>query len=325
MSPLISIVVPVYNASKTIERCIKSVLSQTYSQFELIIIDDGSTDDSLAICEKFAMSDSRIIVRHQENKGVSAARNLGISQCNGEWISFVDSDDYLEESFLHDLITDSSDCDLIVGGYMKKYVKTNQEVKGVQFPNKYIEKGDDCMPIWDEILLYGTPWGKLFKSSIIKTYNITFPIDFSLCEDHIFNYDFRMHTKRIKLSDKNGYFYVNNGTATLSRNTSVDPDLKWKAFLILSEKLKEIIRKFNFKSDCIPLTNSSMIRLYVSTIVDCYKRKMYNSEYIVPTRELRGRIRSFYKPKSINGYVLKFVLSYLPSWLQCFILKLLIR
>ena len=70
MSPLISIVVPVYNASKTIERCISSVLSQTFSQFELILIDDGSTDDSLAICEQFAMFDSRIIVRHQENKGV---------------------------------------------------------------------------------------------------------------------------------------------------------------------------------------------------------------------------------------------------------------
>lgn len=325
MSPLISIVVPVYNASKTIERCIESVLSQTFSQFELILIDDGSTDDSLAICEQFAMSDSRIIVRHQENKGVSAARNLGISQCSGEWISFVDSDDYLGESFLHDLITDSSDCDLIVGGYIKKYIKTNQEVKGVQFPNKYIEMGDDCMPIWDEALLYGTPWGRLFKSSIIKTYNITFPIDFSLHEDHIFNFVFLLYASRIKLSDKNGYIYVNNGTATLSRNASFDPDLKWKAFLILSDKFEEIIRKFNLISDCLPLTNDFIIRLYISAVVNSYKRKAFNSEYVVPSRELIGRIRSFYKPKSSKGYVLKFVLAYLPSWLQCFILKLLIR
>lgn len=321
MSPLISIVVPVYNASKTIERCISSVLSQTFSQFELILIDDGSTDDSLAICEQFAMSDSRIIVRHQENKGVSAARNLGISLCHGEWISFVDSDDYLGESFLHDLITDSSDCDLIVGGYMKKYVKTNQEVKGVQFPNKYIDKDEDCMTLWDKVLYYGEPWGKLFKSAVIKQHNIVFPIEFSLCEDHIFNYDFRMHTSRIKLSDKNGYFYVNNGTATLSRNASFDPDLKWKAFLILSDKLKGIIRKLNLKSDCLPLTNDFIIRLYISAVVNSYKRKAFNSEYVVPSRELRGRIRTFYKPKSIKGYVLKFVLAYLPSWL----LKLLIR
>ena len=325
MSPLISIVVPVYNASKTIERCIESVLSQTYSQFELILIDDGSTDDSLAICEKFAMSDSRIIVRHQENKGVSAARNLGISLCNGEWISFVDSDDYLGESFLHDLITDSSDCDLIVGGYIKKYVKTNQEVEGIQFPNKYIDMGDNCMLIWDEILLYGTPWGKLFKSSIIKTYNITFPIDFSLHEDHIFYFVFLLNASRIKLSDKNGYFYVNSGIATLSRNASVDPDLKWNAFILLSDKFEEIIRKFNLKSDCLPFTQNFIIRLYISAVVNSYKRKVFNSEYIVPSRDLRGRIRSFHKPTSSKGYVLKFVLAYLPSWLQCFILKLLIR
>lgn len=325
MSPLISIVVPVYNASKTIERCIESVLSQTYSQFELILIDDGSTDDSLAICEKFAMSDSRIIVRHQENKGVSAARNLGISLCNGEWISFVDSDDYLGESYLHDLITVSSDCDIIIGGYMKKYVKTNQEVKGVQFPNKYIDIGEDCMPIWDGILLNGSPCGKLFKSSIIKTYNITFPIDFSLHEDHFFNYDFLIHTSKIKLSDKNEYFYVNNGTATLSRNASFDPDLKWNAFILLSDKFEEIIRKLNLKSDCLPLTNDFIIRLYVSAVVNSYKRKVFNSEYFVPSRDLRGQIRSFYKPKSIKGYVLKFVLAYLPTRLQCLILKLLIR
>ena len=325
MSSLISIVVPVYNASKTIERCIESVLSQTYSQFELIIIDDGSTDDSLAICEKIAMSDSRIIVRHQENKGVSAARNLGISLCNGEWISFVDSDDYLGERFLHDLISDSSDCELIVGGYIKKYVKTNQEVKGVQFPNKYIEMGDDCMPIWDEVLLYGTPWGKLFKSDIIKTYNISFPIDYSLHEDHIFNFVFLLYASRIKLSDRNGYFYVNNGTATLSRNASFDPDLKWNAFILLSDKFEEIIRKLNLKSDCLPLTQNFIIRLYISAVVNSYKRKVFNSEFFVPSRELRERIRSFHKPTSSKGYVLKFVLAYLPSWLQCFILKLLIR
>ncbi|MGM9841469.1 MAG: glycosyltransferase family 2 protein, partial [Candidatus Limisoma sp.] len=157
MKSLISIIVPVYNASATIKCCIESVLSQTYTNFELIIIDDGSTDDSLAICERFAMSDSRIIVKHQENKGVSAARNLGINLCNGEWISFLDSDDFFAESFLEDLITDSSDCDLIIGGYKKKYIKTNQVLQGIQFPNKYIDMDVDCMSIWDDVLIYGTP------------------------------------------------------------------------------------------------------------------------------------------------------------------------
>lgn len=325
MKSLISIIVPVYNASATIKCCIESVLSQTYTNFELVIVDDGSTDDSLAICEKFAMSDSRIIVRHQENKGVSAARNFGITLCNGEWISFLDSDDYFGESFLEDLITESSDCDLIIGGYKKKYIKTNQVLQGIQFPNKNIDMDDDCVSFWDYVLIYGTPWGKLFKSEIIKQHHITFPTDYSLHEDHIFFYEFLKNTNRIKLSDKNGYFYVNYGTATLSRNSSVDPNLKWNAYLHLSEKLKDIIRKFNLKNDCLPLTQNFIIRLYISAVINSYKRKIYNSEYIIPNKEIRIRIRTFHKPLSIKGFAIKYILVYTPSLLQRFLLKLLIR
>ena len=326
MRPLISIVVPVYNASHTIERCIKSVLSQTYPQFELIIIDDGSTDNSLTICKNIAMSDSRIIIQHQDNNGVSAARNVGIALCNGEWISFLDSDDYLDEQFLQDLISGTSSCDIIIGGYHKIDIKKNKEVKGNQFPNKYIhERANDSMSIWDEVLLYGTPWGKLFKSNIIKTYRITFPIDYSLHEDHIFYYEFLTHANRIKLSDKNGYYYINNGTPTLSRNSSVTPELKWNSYLQLSDRLNNIIEKFNLKNDCLPLTQNFIIRLYTSAIINCYRRKIYNSKYIFPSYELRERIRNFHKPLSIKGYIIKFILVYIPVNLQCFILKLLIR
>ena len=97
MKPLISVIVPVYNAGLSIEKCAKSILTQTFSNLELILIDDGSTDNSLFICRSLASQDARITVRHQSNQGVSKARNLGISISKGEWIAFVDADDYLYE------------------------------------------------------------------------------------------------------------------------------------------------------------------------------------------------------------------------------------
>ena len=93
MKPLISVIVPVYNAGLSIEKCAKSILTQTFSNLELIFIDDGSTDNSLFICRSLASQDARITVRHQSNQGVSKARNLGISISKGEWIAFVDADD----------------------------------------------------------------------------------------------------------------------------------------------------------------------------------------------------------------------------------------
>lgn len=326
MNPLISIIVPVYNARNTIERCINSVLSQTYSQFELIIIDDGSTDDSLAICEKFALSDSRIIVKHQDNKGVSAARNLGISLCKGEWISFLDSDDYLGEHFLQDLIVNTTDCDIIIGGLQKIYILENQELPDNRYPNAYIHDGfTDYISIWDKVLIYGYACGRLYKSTIIKTHHITFPIEYSLHEDHIFYYKFLTHSNIIKLSDKNGYYYVNNGVATLSRNTSVNPDLKWNAYQQISDILKEIIAKFKLTNDSLPLTQNFIIRLYISAVINSYRRKMYNSKYIFPNNDLRNQIRKFHKPLSIKGYAIKYILGYLPNGMQHLILKLLIR
>ena len=104
MKVKVSIIVPVYNAEKTLERCINSILRQTYAEWEMIIIDDGSTDLSGQLCEQYALQDSRIIVIHQENKGVSAARNVGIDVAKGIYLIFVDSDDEIISTFLADYI-----------------------------------------------------------------------------------------------------------------------------------------------------------------------------------------------------------------------------
>ena len=102
---MVSVIIPIYNCEKYLNECISSVLGQTYKDFELILVDDGSTDNSLNICYEFAKKDSRIIVIHQENGGVSSARNKGLKNAKGEFITFVDSDDYVENDWLKMLLT----------------------------------------------------------------------------------------------------------------------------------------------------------------------------------------------------------------------------
>ena len=103
-SPKVSIIVPVYNVEKYLHRCVDSILLQTFTDFELLLIDDGSTDKSVGICDKYALKDRRIRVFHKKNGGVSSARNLGIKKSNGVYILFVDSDDYLSPSHLNNYI-----------------------------------------------------------------------------------------------------------------------------------------------------------------------------------------------------------------------------
>ena len=122
-SKIISIIVPIYNSEKYLERCINSILNQTYTNFELILINDGSKDSSLKICRKYASKDNRIVVIDKENEGVSIARNMGIQRAKGELISFVDADDYIEKTFLEDMLNVMSkyNVDYVTCGYNRVY------------------------------------------------------------------------------------------------------------------------------------------------------------------------------------------------------------
>ena len=123
----ISIIVPVYNCENYINKCIESILSQSYPYFELLLIDDGSTDKSGEICDKYKSIDSRIKVFHENNNGVSYARNLGISNSIGEYIAFVDSDDWVEPDYISSLITEASKADLIFFG--SKFHYAHNDIK----------------------------------------------------------------------------------------------------------------------------------------------------------------------------------------------------
>lgn len=167
MSDLITVIIPVYNVSDYISRTINSVLCQTYKDWELILVDDGSTDDSGDICEAYSATDERIKVIHQKNGGVSSARNMGIELSSGKYIAFIDGDDYISEYYFETLynMLVNNDADMSVQIYYNMY-PTGREKSVKENINK-------IMSAWDFIefeILEGrdtSPYVKLYKSEII--------------------------------------------------------------------------------------------------------------------------------------------------------------
>ena len=162
MENKVSIIIPIYNSNKYLKECLDSIINQTYSNLEIILIDDGSKDNSFDICEEYAKKDKRIILKKKNNEGVSATRNLGIEICTGKYILFIDSDDYCNENMIEKILYNSQKNDLIICGYNKIYKN-----KKVHYIVKNKEKNIEDMVINDESV-GGYLWNKLFKTSIIK-------------------------------------------------------------------------------------------------------------------------------------------------------------
>lgn len=182
----VSIVIPVYNAGKCIEKCIESIMNQTYKDWELVIVDDGSCDDSLYLCKKYAGKDNRINLFSKPNGGVSQARNYGIDRVHGEYVTFIDADDYIEPNFLTTLLECQS-FDFVSLSH-KRFGKENKIMTlkndiTFELPSGFrsiISRNDNV----SLFVLY--PWAKLFKVEIIKQHNIRFCEKIRLAEDSLF-------------------------------------------------------------------------------------------------------------------------------------------
>lgn len=213
---MISVIIPVYNVECYLDECIQSVVDQTYSDWECIIVDDGSTDESGDICDEWVKKDKRIRVVHQENRGVSPARNRGIEETRGESLVFVDSDDSIGVEHLWQLVN-AEDADLVVSG-IRQISKDGQtdEMKPKTNKNFVLNKDSliDFVDLNDKFLLYG-PVAKLYKTSILKEHAIRFPVGCNYGEDLQFNLQYLEQVKTITQVDDVSYFY-RRGTETLS-------------------------------------------------------------------------------------------------------------
>ena len=166
----ISVIIPVYNVEKYILNTIESVMFQTYSNIEIILVDDGSTDNSSKICDELAKKDNRISVIHQDNQGLSAARNVGTAIATGDFIFYLDGDDYLEKNCLEKLLEVADDCILVIGSYFYTY-SDHEDVADIQYLEKSVLNTDEAMHDLLVGKIQNFAWGKLIKSDIAKKHS----------------------------------------------------------------------------------------------------------------------------------------------------------
>ena len=245
-SPVISIIIPIYNSSRFLCGCLDCILSQSFDDFELILVDDGSKDNSLDICRKYAANDSRIKVIHQDNAGVSSARNRGLDEAKGDYIYFPDSDDIMPENALALLLNGiGNKCNYAVGGYQ---IYSEDDICTYSIDNT-----DFGFMSRDEMLLQffapspyvyqGYLWNKLFKRSIIEENNIRFEPTIKFNEDRLFCVRYVCSLKqeeRIYYNWKPVYQYVQRSTSAMASlrekfNPNFITDLK--AYALMKEPL----------------------------------------------------------------------------------------
>lgn len=204
MEELISVIVPVYNAEKTLERCLNSILQQVYKEIEVICVDDGSKDNSLSTLKRFEQFDKRVKVITKVNEGVSVARNVGIKASNGQYILFVDSDDYIEKNMILDLYQamKKTEADIAIEGYRE--INHESSIEVYDYKN-CIEKKDFLLKCIQHT--GGVVCSKLYTTAVIKENNIFFRKDLSLSEDLIFALECMKRAKRLIQIEQADYVY----------------------------------------------------------------------------------------------------------------------
>ena len=237
--PLLSIVVPVYNKEDTLERALISITQQRCRDFEIIIVNDGSTDNTYSICQKWARQDERIRIVDQENRGVAAARNKGLQAATGQYLAFVDPDDYVEENWLSDLFSDRLS-DLVVWGYDRQKYDKNGALLSHKYEIPIDEPFGTVSP--NELFQMETQivyplWNKLFNRSIIEENNITFP-NIQCWEDACFVLEYVCHIDTARLLGKCYYNYTETvGSESLSKKSYVpERDKQYHTLYLYSQK-----------------------------------------------------------------------------------------
>lgn len=224
---MVSIVIPIYNPGAALKKCVESVQRQSFHDIEIILINDGSTDSSGAVCKEYATKDSRITYIEQLNEGVSASRNNGISKAKGEYITFIDSDDYVDENYIECMVSaiKRSNADIVIQGL--RQIHNGRIIKTDAFECGVFHVSEISFHLFDKIFYYCGPYCKMFKTSIIKENNITFPTDLSYGEDSVFYHRYLEKCMVIELIPEISYNYTVGNQGALSTKL-LHPDAFWQ-------------------------------------------------------------------------------------------------
>lgn len=287
---MISLVVPVYNVESFLRQCLDSLVNQTYSDIEIICVNDGSTDGSLDILKQYAAKDARIKVVSQENQGLSEARNKGVDIAQGKWMMFVDSDDWLETDCCEKVMSVASDNDLLIFSYIREF-KASSAFKNIfdEQPKVFSEKGMDWLyerliaPNGEELRdpskldSLSTAWGKCYRSDIIKENCLTYVSTKEIgTEDLLFNVEYFKYVNQAQYIPTPFYHYRKAILSTLSSLYKEQLDKKWTR---LFERIKEVVAPLNRNELIEALERRKALCLFGLGLNIVFSRKGWRQEY----------------------------------------------
>ncbi len=314
MSEKVSVIVPVYNAQKYLARCIESIVAQTYKNLELILVNDGSTDDSLLLCEEYSKKDDRIKLLSQENSGAGLARNTGLQNATGKFVLFVDSDDYIENTTIEKCVARQK----IDNADMVMFGRFNQDPKGEIVPkampcDKLFFNGAEVSVVLSGIFTYKmgvgiSCWGKMLSLDIINSNNIRFYSERQLLsEDAFFMLQIFAHIKSVSIIPESLYYYCEN-EGSLSRKYKKGRQALCNAFLekgvtlCMEAGYPEAVAT-NLKARYLMYVISGMKRLVASTM---------------PKSEKSQELMSIFVDKTLHSVLTKDVLKRLSRFSRLF-------
>jgi len=276
-NPLVSIIVPVYNVQNSVARCLESICAQTWKNIEIILINDGSKDESYSICESFREKDPRIVLVNKENSGVSATRNHGLTLATGEYVQFVDSDDYIEPDFTERLVTAAEEhhADLVISPYwmvipanstkMGNAMENLQENLGIEpekKPDEIHEYGFLPEGVYDRdtfarrlmempaSFFYSVLWNKLYRRDLLIDNHLQFTSEVRWAEDLVFNLDYILCAKVFVSISTPGYHYVQNPQSIC--HTQINPATIVQNKLQVFRYYKEMYTKLGMYEEIQP-------------------------------------------------------------------------
>lgn len=272
----ISIIVPVYNAEKYLDRCIKSIYAQTLSDYEIILVNDGSKDESLSLCRKYAENDSRITVIDKENGGAGSARNKGIEIAKGEYLAFPDADDWFEPNMYEELyvLAKKGDYDIVFSG-VNNYSQDLKLLSTAKCPLVDFKTQDECrkniMTLFPTTTIFDVPWNKLYKRELVVENDIRFT-DLRRCQDAVFNLDVYRCAKSVISTEKAYYNYLNNDVDKVNKKF---PKNYIDINIYYYYHIKEVLESWNMYSDKIKEHYDSSFLLGVYGAINMFDNPLW--------------------------------------------------
>lgn len=308
----VSIIIPVYNSEKTLEKCIDSVRDQTYKNIEILIINDGSQDNSLSIMNKYKNKDKRIIIINQENKGLSGARNTGIKNATGDYITFIDSDDYINETMIEECmnIFIKYNCDAIRNNYIYDYPNGNKslnkdEINKEQLINLKDENQKESLVkkiLMGKIQSYS--WLLIIKRKIFTEKHLQFDEDILFMEDIIFLNRLLLSIDSIFLMGKPNYYYYQNKEGMTKNYSNYIKNMN--NILIMNQRLNEILSLYKERAYYyIEITNAMYINGIIGYLKDIIINNQEYSKIEIELKKIREKDIMKYMLKNKNTKILK--------------------